>query len=148
MLLKIHKTFNISYTLHRIPDRQSRFMTKVHDLLGQPSYIFKFFFKIYSFSWIILFQVNCLKISAAFCWYLSLEPVVSMLVNATDIENPVIVQFLHFLHVVQFPIVLRHSVIISMINLMSANLCENNDKIRKLNKVNDQLYFVYLDKPV
>ena len=28
----------ISYTFHRTPDRQSRFITKVHDLLGQPSY--------------------------------------------------------------------------------------------------------------
>ena len=30
---------NISYKFHRIPDRQSRFITKVHDLLGQPLYI-------------------------------------------------------------------------------------------------------------
>ena len=30
---------NISYKFHRIPDRQSRFITKVHDLLGKPSYI-------------------------------------------------------------------------------------------------------------
>ena len=29
---------NISYKFHRIPDRQSRIKTKVHDLLGQPSY--------------------------------------------------------------------------------------------------------------
>ena len=29
---------NIPYKFHRIPDRQSRFMTKVHDLLGQPWY--------------------------------------------------------------------------------------------------------------
>ena len=28
----------ISYKFHRIPDRQSRYITKVHDLLGQPSY--------------------------------------------------------------------------------------------------------------
>ena len=26
---------NISYKFYRIPDRQSRFITKVHDLLGQ-----------------------------------------------------------------------------------------------------------------
>ena len=31
---------NISYKFHRIPDRQSHFITKVHDLLGQPSYSF------------------------------------------------------------------------------------------------------------
>ena len=30
---------NISYKFHRILDRQSRFITKVHDLLGQPSYL-------------------------------------------------------------------------------------------------------------
>ena len=30
---------NISYKFHRIPDRQTRFITKVHDLLGQPSYV-------------------------------------------------------------------------------------------------------------
>ena len=30
---------NISYKFHRIPDTQSRFMAKVHDLLGQLSYI-------------------------------------------------------------------------------------------------------------
>ena len=29
---------NRSIKLHRILDRQSRFITKVHDLLGQPSY--------------------------------------------------------------------------------------------------------------
>ena len=28
---------NISYKFHRIPDRQSCFITKVHDLLGQSS---------------------------------------------------------------------------------------------------------------
>ena len=27
------------YKFHRIPDRQSRFIAQVHDLLGQPSYI-------------------------------------------------------------------------------------------------------------
>ena len=32
---------NISYKLHGIPDRQSRFITKVHDLQGQPSYLSK-----------------------------------------------------------------------------------------------------------
>ena len=30
---------NLSYKFHRIPDRQSRFIIKVHDLLGQPSYV-------------------------------------------------------------------------------------------------------------
>ena len=30
---------NISYKFHRIPDTQSHFITKVQDLLGQPSYI-------------------------------------------------------------------------------------------------------------
>ena len=30
---------NISYKFHRIPDTQSHFTTKVHDLLGQPSYL-------------------------------------------------------------------------------------------------------------
>ena len=29
---------NIAYKFHRIPDTQSHFITKVHDLLGQPSY--------------------------------------------------------------------------------------------------------------
>ena len=29
---------NISQKLHRIPNRQSCFITNVHDLLGQPSY--------------------------------------------------------------------------------------------------------------
>ena len=29
---------NISYIFHRIPDTQSHFIIKVHDLLGQPSY--------------------------------------------------------------------------------------------------------------
>ena len=29
---------NISYKFNRIPDAQSHFITKVHDLLGQPSY--------------------------------------------------------------------------------------------------------------
>ena len=33
---------NITYEFHRIPDTQSYFITKVHDLLGQPSY-FKHF---------------------------------------------------------------------------------------------------------
>ena len=32
---------NISYKFHRIPDAQSHFITKVHDLLGQPSYMLK-----------------------------------------------------------------------------------------------------------
>ena len=30
---------NISYKFHRIPDTQSHFITKVQDLLGQPSFI-------------------------------------------------------------------------------------------------------------
>ena len=30
---------NISYKFHRIRDTQSRFITKVHDLLGQPWYV-------------------------------------------------------------------------------------------------------------
>ena len=30
---------NISYGFHRIPDTQSHFITKVHDLLGQPSHM-------------------------------------------------------------------------------------------------------------
>ena len=30
---------NVSYKFHRTPDRQSRFIPQVHDLLGQPSYI-------------------------------------------------------------------------------------------------------------
>ena len=29
---------NMSYKFHRIPETQSHFITKVHDLLGQPSY--------------------------------------------------------------------------------------------------------------
>ena len=29
----------ITYKFHRIPDTQSHFITKVHDLLGHPSYI-------------------------------------------------------------------------------------------------------------
>ena len=29
---------NISYKFQRIPDAQFHFITKVHDLLGQPSY--------------------------------------------------------------------------------------------------------------
>ena len=29
----------ISYKFHRIPDRQFRFITKFHDLLGEPSYV-------------------------------------------------------------------------------------------------------------
>ena len=37
MCLKMY--INISYKFHRIPDTQSRFITKVHDLLGQPSYL-------------------------------------------------------------------------------------------------------------
>ena len=40
---------NISYKFHRIPDRQFCFITKVQDLLGQPSYIkFGEFLSIYS----------------------------------------------------------------------------------------------------
>ena len=31
---------NISYKFHRIPYRQSGFIANVHDLLGQPSYMF------------------------------------------------------------------------------------------------------------
>ena len=30
---------NISYKFHRIPDRQSRFIAQVYDLLGQPLYV-------------------------------------------------------------------------------------------------------------
>ena len=30
---------NISYKFHRIPNRHSRFIAQVHDLLGQPSYL-------------------------------------------------------------------------------------------------------------
>ena len=30
---------DISYKFHRIPDTQPRVITKVHDLLGQPSYL-------------------------------------------------------------------------------------------------------------
>ena len=30
---------NILYKFHRIPDTQSHFIAKVHDLLGQPSYM-------------------------------------------------------------------------------------------------------------
>ena len=30
---------NMLYKFHRIPDAQSRFITQVHDLVGQPSYI-------------------------------------------------------------------------------------------------------------
>ena len=33
---------NIVYKFHRIPDTQSHFITIVHDLLGQPSYILTF----------------------------------------------------------------------------------------------------------
>ena len=32
---------NISYNFQRIPDTQFRFITKVDDLLGQPSYMVK-----------------------------------------------------------------------------------------------------------
>ena len=39
---------NISYKFHRIPNRQSRFITKVHDLLGQPSYIHTLFWLLVS----------------------------------------------------------------------------------------------------
>ena len=35
---------NISYKFHRIPDTQPHFITKVHDLLGQPSYMYELIF--------------------------------------------------------------------------------------------------------
>ena len=35
---------NISSKFHRIPDTQSHFKTKVHDLLGHPSYSINTFF--------------------------------------------------------------------------------------------------------
>ena len=58
---------NMSYKFHIIPDTQSHFITKVHDLVGQPSYMF---FLYWQFILLVL-SVACIMqaVGAILMWY-------------------------------------------------------------------------------